>query len=752
MDETMVIQTICKNTKTIIDKQIFLFVFILFKRIFLVSPGNENDKNDKINEKLKEWIKYINEKVIKEEEKYINEEYSKENMKNIFALVIRQNKIYAPDIIESMLIYIFSMVFIADKDKTLNEYIFNNISDKFKNANNFEIGKMMDVTKIKQTEFKNINKLLIFDCSEDERAYRNGNYFKEEAVNSEIFNILYNILSLKYKNIVRELKSPNKQINYINRYIYKLENLFIKSEESKTLLEPEYYELPMFVNEFYYKDKFGVDRKVPIKMLRSFLISVFIYYVNKTSPLIKYIEPLHKEEKKKKLAYIPFEYNLEGAFVEEKFSNIIVSPAKFEPRITKLNFGKNVLKSAGLYELGKLLVINKNIKSVKLDHRNLKNLSLEYLKFAMRIHENNTLEELILINSPLTNQSGISLSKIITCFSGLKTLNLCDNNFKWGLSPFFVVLKKLYRKGKTKLENLKLNNCQLDNQSFYELGELLSSKYCKLKKLYLSTNNTDIINFSHFFKKLKKNNSITEIYLSKTLVDNNDIDEILRIISNAKIRYLYLNGVKIKNFIELLRIIYRTKIIKEKNDEYININESFLFNLDLSNNDVYFRTPNYIKLLTKVIENSSIQCLDFCHIIYGNNPGRFDKEKANKKYINEVENLTKLLEDKKNKYIQNMSDINKRKVDIERNKSLEEEEKFKELELDEIIKDDRAKFPLFLRQNANEIIKNKFNDINDLNKKKEIAGKLIQYMTLKKSRYDLVRLEKKVEDHKLIII
>ena len=127
MDETMVIKTICKNSKTIIDKQIFLFVFVLFKKIFLVSSENENkeekkkenkedDKNNKINEKLKEWINYINNKVIKKEEKFISEEYSKENMKNIFSLVISQNKIYAPDIIEGILLtFIFISLCIINR-------------------------------------------------------------------------------------------------------------------------------------------------------------------------------------------------------------------------------------------------------------------------------------------------------------------------------------------------------------------------------------------------------------------------------------------------------------------------------------------------------------------------------------------------------------------------------------------------------------------------------------------------------------
>lgn len=150
----MVIKTICKNSKTIIDKGIFLFVFVLFKKLFLVS--SENDNNN-IDEKLKEWIEIINKKIIQKEEKYIKEEYSKENIKNMFALVVSQNRIYASEIIEGILIYIFSMIFIVDKDITLNEYIFDN----FSKVNNLNFGNMINISKIKPKEFKIIELLLI---------------------------------------------------------------------------------------------------------------------------------------------------------------------------------------------------------------------------------------------------------------------------------------------------------------------------------------------------------------------------------------------------------------------------------------------------------------------------------------------------------------------------------------------------------------------------------------------------------------
>ena len=75
---------------------------------------------------------------------------------------------------------------------------------------------------------------------------------------------------------------------------------------------------------------------------------------------------------------------------------------------------------------------------------------------------------------------------MISHLKGLKTINLSCNDIGIGLSSFFVMLKQLYRQGKTNLENLIINKCNLDKYSFYELGELLKCKYCGLKRLYLN--------------------------------------------------------------------------------------------------------------------------------------------------------------------------------------------------------------------------------------------------------------------------
>ena len=107
----------------------------------------------------------------------------------------------------------------------------------------------------------------------------------------------------------------------------------------------------------------------------------------------------------------------------------------------------------------------------------------------MGVYDNHNLEELNLSYNNLNKDSERYLAKIISHLKQLKTINFTNNDLKSGVASFFIMLKKLYREGKTKLENLVLNKCNLDTSSWYELSELLKSKFCKLKRLYLSNNN-----------------------------------------------------------------------------------------------------------------------------------------------------------------------------------------------------------------------------------------------------------------------
>jgi hypothetical protein len=46
---------------------------------------------------------------------------------------------------------------------------------------------------------------------------------------------------------------------------------------------------------------------------------------------------------------MPFTYELRGALIEGRFSNIILSPLKIEPRITNIELDRNNLRELGIY-------------------------------------------------------------------------------------------------------------------------------------------------------------------------------------------------------------------------------------------------------------------------------------------------------------------------------------------------------------------------------------------------------------------
>ena len=750
------IMQIINNSETIINKNIYLFLIILFKNIFL---KKSDDKDKKGNDNLDKTISKININLIKDEKKFISKSYNLQNITNILDFTKSQNLVYCGDIIENILIYIFSYGFKVDKDATFGQYLYNNIG-KLRDPSNYDILNMINSNIFAHEELRNLKQLLLVDISFNELS----NYIiNEKQKNSVLYNLLIDIYKIKYKFLSKE-KCNKKVLNYINKGYFNLK-LYEKiynalKDNSSTILDQDLTanSINSLVSNIFFSGEPEKVSRASIRIVRSFLISVFIYYQNKHSPLMNYIKPkdIDEEEDDNSLAFMPFTYELRGALIEGRFSNIILSPLKIEPRITNIELDRNNLRELGIYELGKLLIMNKNIKLVDYNTSLLRSNYLEYFSFGMGFHDNYTLEELNLSNNYLKEDSEESIYKMITHLKGLKTLYLSSNEFSKGLSSSFVILRKLYRKGKTKLENLYLGKCALDGQALYELGELLKCKFCKLKKLFLSGNSFPYNN-NDFFKKLKKNKSLTEIYLNKNDIWNGNVDDILRIINITEIKYLYLYRIKITDFNKLLAIINRTKLIGNKDDEnHINLDELFLTNLDLSNNDFSIKKQQHIELLIKLIEKTNLHCLDISHILYDDNPYKLKKINDNVKYRTKVEELKKILEDNREKYIKNVSDLRKNKVDKKHNENLKDEKALKQYDDDiyNIIANDKAKHPLFLRKEARRILNNEKNKEIRKNEKEfeKVEENLINYMIYKRSERDINKLEKKVKKKKLILI
>ena len=488
-------QKIINDPKTLINKTIYIFLFNLFKCIFI-----KRKRFEKLENKINEFIEYINKNIIIDVDKYISREYSKVNFENIIDFVKSQNTLYAGDIIEGILIYIFSYAFESEKDNTFSKYLYNNLY-KIKDPNNYDLISMFKEERFFPNELHNLSRLLDLDGTWEDRI---NDKISEAQDNCVLFNFLTNIFIEKYINI-KDLKKNNNSMYYI--YRGKLDNQKISDiiynklkDISSTVLDRDITinSIMSLASNLFFPREFGKVNKINIRLIRAFFIQVFIYYQNKNSPLMKYINRDEEEQ----YDPIPFVYDLRGACVEGRFSLIILSPLKIEPNINRVSLSQNNLRECGLYEMGKVILFNKNIKIIEFNTHLLRTNFLEFLNNSLAIFDNNSVEVLNISFNYLKDNCEEYLAKLITYFKGLKTINLNNNELKRGISSFLIVLKDLYRKGKTKLETLFINKCLLDDASYYELGELLKCKYCKLKKLYLNFNTLPAnINF---LKKLKK--------------------------------------------------------------------------------------------------------------------------------------------------------------------------------------------------------------------------------------------------------
>jgi hypothetical protein len=282
----------------------------------------------------------------------------------------------------------------------------------------------------------------------------------------------------------------------------------------------------------------------------------------------------------------------------------------------------------------------------------------------------------------------------------------------------------------------------LDKYSFYELGELLKCKYCGLKRLYLNTN--IIPKQANFLRKLKKNKCLSEIMLNKTSINDDNTNEIMRLISNTQLETIYLYKNKISNFNDCLRIIGRTKLIKIIEDEKeVKKENSFLLNLDLSDNPCSNLNTSKIDILRSLINDTNLFCLDLAHILLGTKPKDLQDSQENSKYRTEVNKLSEDLNKEKEEYEQKLWDKKCLKYDREEvlirleewnKEDLNSSEKYDEdtrtylintIE-PKILENENAKYPLYLREQIKETITRIVNYSGDCDEIKEkIKQKLI---------------------------
>ena len=178
------------NSKLLIDRNIYKFLFKLLYCIFIKSDRQEKEKN-----KLQDPIKKINRDLIRTHDNFIACEYNTNNLINIVIFVKQQNNLYAGEIIENILIIIFSFAFKTGKENIFGKYLYIDIA-KLKQSNEELFDNWFNKNMLNE-EFKNLTKLL-----RDEAKMKNKKINK--IPDKPIFNLLLEIYEEKYNRKKKE--------------------------------------------------------------------------------------------------------------------------------------------------------------------------------------------------------------------------------------------------------------------------------------------------------------------------------------------------------------------------------------------------------------------------------------------------------------------------------------------------------------------------------------------------------------------
>ena len=714
-------------TKYIIDPNIHRFLYVLVKYFFFKRTYMESSQ-----EKLRRIVRILRTNGLNLDINCLeNKKCDTASLEAILKFIQTQNFALASEIFENIIIRVLSFAFVTRNDEFFGKYLYNNL-DEFKM--NKQIFLEWIDTRLLESLFNETNKDLLYALDNDISLKQLEK--KSQAIlckESTFLKIIYRIIKTK---IFIDNSTENSS-----------------SDSTTSTVLGDYTSIYSQLSELYFGSNFGLKNNYsqlfPISF--SILISAYIYHQNRKSPFMKYIDNVNQTNSD--LVDLPFSFVISEGGINDIHSSIILSPIRMEPRITNIELNKNKIDIYGIFELHKVLLFNKNIKTISIQSCAVKSKSLNTFHDHYTIYNNNNVEKLYMSSNYLKSDADSNLSNLLIHLKELKYLSLSNNTFKSGLGYFFVTLKNLYRKNQTKLEELNLTNCELDDISFYELGELLKSKYCKLKCLCLNENiiPSDI----NFFKALNKNRSLEEIYFYGCGINSEKTAEIERLINNTNLQSLYLYTNKIHDFNQYLRIIYKTTLIKnekEKNNKSFFIDNPTLFNLNVNSADCYNQNNEKLDILLEGMKNTNLSVLDLSSVLKN---VRNEKHNMNFKYNKAVNKIKEYLSNKQLYYKYALKETEENKLNIIKyNKLLEDKDK-KELGkfdsyIENIANDERFKNKIYIFEKAKELISDL--QIKNEEEKKEKLKKLVDYINFKKNKILLDKNEKILESKKMILI
>lgn len=650
--------------KAIINKEIYLFLFSLLKSIFIFDSENRKkkiEKIDTISNKIKDIYKIE-----------LKREYSKKNFQNIIQFVKNQNLIYAGEILENIVLSIFTSIMSIPQNETINNYIYNNLLNIYSIKNKDE--------KARNEEIDFIQNFIIYDNLYPEELKNKNIFFQPYSI---IQTILEYFLALIYKLRINSIKNNKKnvkdQYHKISFNLYNNSSKYSENKEEKNLTKNSIIEFENNIDKIIDNYKEGSQITPNTNIISYFFFTLFVNYQTINNRLMKfYID----NKDINKFACVPYEYNIVGGSMKGFYAILISSPMRQDNRIKSISMTENDLGEIGMFELGKTIVFNPSIKTLNYSKNRLYSYYLHYFNKASKIFENNSIEEINIYNNFFKDDIDDYLCDILKKFKNLKILNLSSNKIGSGLAKFLSLLKLLYRQKKSKLVKLNINKTSLDSSSIYELCQLLKNKFCKLESLYLNINYINDYDAEPLLDAIKKNNSLKEVYLSRNFIGNSSTDKIGKVISrfHESLEVLYLNQNEIRNNENLLRIAARTKVIysieEDRNEVILDLDSNpILKNLDLSKNGVNYKNEKQILILNQILKDTYLSCLDYSVTLTNFDNKNFICENY-KKEINVLKEKLSNIKDERNKlfeYLEEMKFI-KRKYDDKFEKYLENED------------------------------------------------------------------------------
>ncbi len=639
----------------IIKKDIqIMIIYIITKSII----NNSNTENNEINEfysalkrelqefkldeiSLAKTIETYNNNM--DSNKKISFEYSLNNFMNIIIFLENNiiNKDFIGDVVEFLFIIAFLFFFKLEKEHCINFYFYRNCSklssienlekiamNKNLIKNNKELLNYFENPSDENKHEKNINPLNISYFEKLKFDFDNNfiNNFQYEP-DSSFINELYNIKSIS-KAII--------PLIYISQYI-----IFKKIKYSlNTLLNTNKNELKN-IKEYYYKLLQSVYNEPRISYEIFFKLALLVYQ-------IKHSEYMQLEN-------IPFNYNFNTAYNNIKCNQFIINGIKYDKRINIITFSTNILGDIGMFELGKNLCFNQNIKEIDFSNMNINSVNLNFLIKGIFLNELRNIKEFNISNNNL-EKGGIYIAKILHIFINLEVLNLNNCNLKSGMKPILLQIKKLYSNKNYLLNKLYILSNDICQGSIYTLGDIIKLKNCQLKILSCGYSNFKNKAGKYFLNCILKNNNLEELYMYKSGFDDKDYSYFRNLLIISKVNVLSIYHNNFKNFETFLKLISLTKKISikidNKKDDIFKINNNLLYKFDISDNPIHNELilKDDITLLKDICNNSGLYILNMSHIIYGKNNGIRNNIYNSNKFQKEEYELLSIIKGRKDNF------------------------------------------------------------------------------------------------------